>query len=148
MKGFVEWWVIYKRIRPQHSVPFQHFGNGDGVLWTLGRKLGKIEAYAVFQIKIFPISIVLVIFEANQYWPKLEFWNQYPLCWRPDSDIITIVYVYYVPLSANRTSRCWVNVNFGHTLYNFQNKLTLSTCNFLVILMPWFFVMSTFPVWL
>ena len=44
----------------------------------------------------FPISIVLVKFEANQYWPELEFWNQYPLCWRPDSNIF---------FSADRTHR-------------------------------------------
>ena len=35
---------------------------------------------SVLQIKKIPISIVLVKFEASQYWPNLGFWNQYPLC--------------------------------------------------------------------
>ena len=46
----------------------------------------------VLQIIFFSISIVLVKFEVKQYWTKVGLWNQYPLCWRPDSDII-IIYI-------------------------------------------------------
>ena len=55
---------------------------------------GIIIRQTVLKINFFPISIVLVKFEANQYWPKLEFWNQYPLCWRPDSGIMYIMFRY------------------------------------------------------
>ena len=47
----------------------------------------------------FPISIMLVKFEASQYQTKVGHWNQYPPCWLPDSDIIIIL----CPLSANRS---------------------------------------------
>ena len=140
----------------------------------------SVLIWSVLQIIFFPISIVLVKFEMSQYWPELGFWNQYPLCWWPDSGIIIlyIMFCYHLTeltvlcwfwlwlfldiffklkpkwtdlkVSADdtikdETSRCQVNVNFGHTLKNFQNKLT---CNLLVILIPWFVVMSTFSVWL
>ena len=52
-------------------------------------------------IFFFSVSIVLVKFEASQYRTKVGLWNQYPLCWRPDSGII-IIYI-LCALSGNRT---------------------------------------------
>ena len=52
------------------------------------------------------ISIVLVKFEASQYLPKLGFWKQYPLSWRPDSGII-IMYIMFRYQLTELTVLCW-----------------------------------------
>ena len=87
--GFTEY---FPAELPRTSLAFFHLKTAPTVSSMEVRHNGS-----VLQIIFFPISIVLVKFKANQYWTKLEFWNQYPLCWRPDSDIRLF--------SANRTHR-------------------------------------------
>ena len=99
----------------------------------------------VLQINFFPISIVLLKFEASQYLPKLGFWNKYPLC-----DVLIVVLSLCMLCSAiswqNSRVLCWCVIWLWLFLDIFF-EVTYLVCDLIVALsghLPW---SNLFGVW-